>query len=401
MNADIKPPILIIYGPTGVGKTDFALNIASKIPAEIINMDVGQLYAPLSIGTAKPDLSTVSVAHHGFDVLDKPENFTVKAYRILCEQLILDIAKRGKLPILVGGSGFYLKSLFFPPQELGQELDSYGTEYDCDTDTSDYGKSVNEEKSDTGDYYGKSVCEEKNRANQANQSSYCLWLQLQAIDPVRASHIHPQDTYRIKRALDIWLKTGKKPSDCKPYFNPIAIGSAHIVFLARDKKELYDRINQRVDLMIDAGWLEEVKKLLKTPWELFIRHKKLIGYNELIDFLQAAPDQKTHSKTTHGQGTHGTESAHADFASVLVAIKQRTRHYAKRQFTFWRTFALLCAHRQTNEPAVELPTLFLESVNLTLPSVDLYINQLVEELKIQKLRMVKNENMKNGNSDEE
>jgi len=330
-----KPHVLIIYGPTGVGKTDFALQIASQIPAEIINMDVGQLYTPLSIGTAKPDLSSVTVPHHCFDLLNTPEHFTVTAYRALCEKVLCDIWNRGKLPILVGGSGFYLKSLFFPPRQV----ESTEMTEVADTDT---------------------------KVTNNNTDSDHLWRQLYVIDPARAEKINQQDIYRIKRALTIWQQTGKKPSECKPLFEPIA--DAHIIFLSRDRTELYDRINQRVDQMIEQGWLEETRSLLNTPWEQFIQHKKLIGYNELIDFLHIG--EPLYKSLVDRQSIRDSQT----MQSVLASIKQRTRHYAKRQFTFWRMFFGLCAQHKLSMPGSE--TLCLEEVNLTLQSNQLYSNQL-------------------------
>jgi tRNA dimethylallyltransferase len=112
------PCVLIITGPTAVGKTDFALEIARYLPAEIVNADMGQLYTPLAIGTAKPDWKTFTIKHHLFDLIDGPENFTVMRYYQQATATILDIARRGKIAIVVGGSGFYVKSLLFPPRQI-------------------------------------------------------------------------------------------------------------------------------------------------------------------------------------------------------------------------------------------------------------------------------------------
>ncbi|MCX5924752.1 MAG: tRNA (adenosine(37)-N6)-dimethylallyltransferase MiaA [Candidatus Dependentiae bacterium] len=354
-----KPHVLIIYGPTGVGKTDFALQIASQIPAEIVNMDVGQMYAPLTIGTAKPDLNSVTVPHHCFDLLNTPEHFTVTAYRALCETVIQDIWKRGKVPILVGGSGFYLKSLFFPPQQI-DSVDSL-------VDSAE-------------------LIENSENNSEDNVDSAHLWQQLYDIDPDRAEKINIKDTYRIKRALTIWRTTGKKPSECKPQFDPIS--DAHIVFLTRDRKELYDRINQRVDQMMDEGWLEETKALLNTPWEQFIQHKKLIGYNELVDFLRT-PELVTDKQSALYNHTKGTVIS-TDINTVLTGIKQRTRHYAKRQCTFWRMFADMCAGEQQDADATHCASLWLDTVNLTLQPIHLYSNQLYIKQLAQALMVYKN-----------
>ena len=187
-----KPSVIIVYGPTGVGKTDFALKIAECLPVEIINMDVGQLYTPLSIGTAKPDMRTVPVAHHGFNVLSEPEHFTVVAYRTLCEQLIKDIWSRGKVPVLVGGSGFYLKSLFFPPLSAENEKDvddagniAVGREKEeqlLSMCTTLYDREKEEQLLSMRAILYNKVYNEDNE----NEDSDYLWRSLHAIDPVRA-----------------------------------------------------------------------------------------------------------------------------------------------------------------------------------------------------------------------
>ena len=107
--------MLIIYGPTGVGKSDLACTIAEKVPAEIVNADMGQLYTPLSIGTAKPNWQQEPSRHHLFDVMNEPRNCTVIEYRQMLKMVLQDIWSRGKLPIVVGGSGFYVQSIFYPP----------------------------------------------------------------------------------------------------------------------------------------------------------------------------------------------------------------------------------------------------------------------------------------------
>ena len=107
--------MILVYGPTGVGKTAFVDELAQSIPAEILNADMGQLYVPLTIGTAKPDWRNAPVPHHLFDIINEPVRYTVVAYRALVKETMQAIWKKNKIPILVGGSAFYLKSLFFPP----------------------------------------------------------------------------------------------------------------------------------------------------------------------------------------------------------------------------------------------------------------------------------------------
>ncbi len=309
--------LLIIFGPTGVGKTDFALKVADSVPSEIVNMDMGQLYTPLSIGTAKPDWRNQKVPHHLFDCVDEPRNFSVTEYRARVLPLLDEIWQRGNLPILVGGSGFYLKSLFFPLQaESADEHESF-----------------------------------------SHKTTFELWEDLYTVDPDRAQKIHKNDAYRIKRALMIWYATGKKPSQHVTTYEPLS-DNFQLLFLTRNRTELYERIDERVKQMMQQGWLQEVQALAHTDWEIFLRTKKLIGYNELLDYC-----------------AHGDNSA-SRLDEVVTDIQQRTRHYAKRQGTFWRMLEKELKH------AVEAANqhngqVIIEQINLTLLDVDLYLKQLL------------------------
>ena len=320
-----KPLVLIIFGPTAVGKTDFALEVASQIPAEIINGDTGQLYTPLTIGTAKPDWRNEPVVHHLFDIIDEPINYTVIEYRKRLLITVNDIFKRGKLPIIVGGSGFYLKSLFFPPR-----VDVAATEPSEQIDLEQY--------DDTQ-----------------------LWDLLASIDKKRAEQIHKDDSYRLKRALTLWQQTGKKPSTLMPVYKPPM--NFLLLYLSRDRKQLYDRINLRTKQMVTGGWIAEVARLVDTPWEPFLREKKLIGYDVLLDYLAGEQTEETLKK-------------------AIDCIAQRTRHYAKRQKTFWNSFS-----RQIQKAAESFydPTQIIseaKSINLTLLDRDLYIKQLLKMLRV-------------------
>lgn len=266
--------IIIISGPTGVGKSDFAHSFAQRVGGAIINADVGQVYTPLSIGTAKPSLHDTVVPHYLFNYIDTPEHFSVAAYRRAVVDIVHTLWARGIVPIIVGGSLFYINSLFFPPSV---ELSSDASLHTRDDTTGD------------------------------------LWQQLYEIDPDRAHEIHPSDRYRVQRALTIWRATGKKPSLYKPAFSPIA--DACVIFLHRDRQDLYDRINRRVISMFNYGWEEEVAQLDHT-WYAFLQHKRLIGYPDIISYL-----------TSH--------DIHKD--DLIADIQKNTRKYAKRQITYWRS----------------------------------------------------------------
>jgi tRNA dimethylallyltransferase len=312
-----KPLILIIYGPTGVGKTEVSLSFAKHLPAEIINMDVGQFYTPLSIGSAKPDWRNNPISHHLFDILDEPRDCTVQEYRDLLKQTVKDVISRGNLPILVGGSGFYLRSMLFPPR-------------------------VQTDKVDIAHFY---------------KSDASFWHELHAIDPQRAAQIDPADTDRIKLALEIWHETGKLPSSFVPEYDPIV--DFILLFLERDRDQLNVRINDRVVQMMNDGWLEETEQLLGTPWESFIRRKKIIGYNEIIDFLRGERSEK-------------------DYTSMIDIIRNKTRQYAKRQFTFWRKL-----RREIEQASVSCKNAVnvIETANLTNGDIHLYISKLLPRLK--------------------
>lgn len=308
--------IFIIFGPTGAGKTDLALRIAEHTPAEIINMDVGQFYTPLSIGTAKPDWHASPVAHHLFDIINKPKHLTVIEYRNKLQPILNTIWRNKKLPIVVGGSGFYLKSLFFPPRMT--EIDTSSKEY-CSPHVD-------------------------------------LWKSLQIIDPVRAAQVDKNDIYRIKRALEIWHTTGQLPSAYVPLYKPLA--NYFLVFATREKYDLYTRINGRVIQMIDNGWVDEVKKLQDTDWVPFIQAKKIIGYDDILRYLAGNQSEQ-------------------NLLNTIKIIQKRTRHYAKRQHTFWRMLEKKLkgtAFKNTKQ------AIAIESVNLTLVKLHLYIKQLLERL---------------------
>lgn len=288
-----KKRIVVLYGPTGVGKSDIAERIASILPAVIVNLDMGQCYTPLSIGTAKPDWQRSPIPHYLFDILDTPENFSAYAYKNALEKVLESVWQQGKIPILVGGSGFYLKSLFFPPS-------------------------------------GQEVVGEGNPAEHEEKEN--LWEIINSIDPERAALIHPHDTYRLQRAYALWKKTGRKPSHLKPSYSSLA--PSLIVCLTRDRQELYQRIDSRVLEMFKQGWVAEVERLAGSAWEDFLREKKLIGYDDIIRYL-------------HKEG---------DFEGLISTIQQKTRNYAKRQLTFWRMFErqLSLADTQAHHTALQV-----------------------------------------------
>lgn len=311
-----QPFVLVIYGPTGVGKSDIAHELAQQGPFEIVNMDMGQFYVPLTIGTAKPAWRSFSTPHHLFDIINEPKNCTVAEYRALVLPLIDDIWRRNKMPIVVGGSGFYLKSLLFPPR--------------------------------AGKLHG----------SVRDESTEQLWYELYQIDSIRATQIDKNDRYRIVRALDIWYETKQLPSSYQPQFAPPA--PFFILFCTRDKEDLYSRINRRVVAMVEQGFVEEVRQLQGGPWQKFIEEKKIIGYPELFAYLASAPTMQR-----------------LDLAVRL--IQQKSRHYAKRQLTFWKMLKKEVAQAMAQESTQPFD-LIMQEINLTGVDHHLYIKQLLWRL---------------------
>jgi tRNA dimethylallyltransferase len=255
---------------------------------------------------------------------------------------------QNKLPILVGGSGFYLKSIFFPPSYLIHLSDN-----PFDTVHSEL---VEE----------RAIRLRQGYAGQDGIGKKIEWDELNQIDPIRAAAIGKQDRYRIGRALDIWYTTGIKPSEHTAVYQ--APASFSLIFLTRSRQELYTRINDRVDMMMRHGWLAEVEVLYQTDWETFLFKKKLIGYNELLQYLHDIKNDV---------GEH--ETAEEKLRATIDTIKQRTRHYAKRQHTFWRMLKKMLEHELTDK-RVSNTRSSIEEINLTLLNLDLYITLLSDRL---------------------
>lgn len=315
--------IIIISGPTGVGKTDFVKELNEQLPCEVINADIGSFYTPLSIGTAKPDWQNEKVPHHLFDIICEPENLSVVKYREMVQELIVQIQERGNIPVIVGGSVFYVYSLFFKQTETPQ------------------------------------VCTLLVKALE-EKNVHDLWQELYEVDEQRAKAIHKNDKYRLVRALSLIQSGQKKASEYCAQFAPL--DSFYFIEMQRDKKQLHDQINKRVDVMMDTGWLQEVQLLLGTPWEDFLMHKKMIGYDLIIQYVHES-----------GSG--------AEYEQLIERIGLATRQYAKRQVTFLKKL-----YRELKEHLEQ--TGFdgsIDQINLTLCDHRLYIKQLVSSFKKENL----------------
>jgi len=284
MSAINKKFVILISGPTGVGKSNIVQCIADEYgqnvlgsSIEVVNADIGSFYTHLTIGTAKPDWQNQSVPHHFFDVIDTTASWTAPQFREKLETLVQEIWSRGNIPVVVGGSAFYIQAFFYknhtmtlPSEDLIISLES--------------------------------------------QEPSELWEQLHQIDPQRAQKIEVNDHYRLVRALAIWHTQGQAPSDFQPIFNPIA--PFYFITLTRDRDQLYQMIDQRVHQMMEAGWLDEVRSLIDDEeWVDFLLKKKMIGYDLLAGYLLGYQSEQS-------------------LEEITGLIAQRTRNYAKRQITF-------------------------------------------------------------------
>ena len=271
--------LVIITGPTGIGKTELSLELAKKYKGEIISSDSMQIYKKLNIGTAKIDLNKTSILHHMIDIIEPSDNFTVADFKNQAKKIITDINNRGGLPFLIGGTGLYINSLVY-------NLDFTETEPDYDY-------------------------RDELREILDQEGSEFLYEKLQEQDRAMAEKIHKNNAQRIIRALEI-LKSGNKKGDNfreeNKDYNLIYIG------LNMDRAKLYEKINQRVDKMIDLGLVDEVKNLLDEGLDKNSQSLKAIGYKEVISYLDGI----------------------IDFDEMVDLIKKNSRHYAKRQLTWFR-----------------------------------------------------------------
>lgn len=277
--------IIIIAGPTAVGKTDLSLALAHTLQTEIISADSVQIYNGLDIGSAKPTLDEMAgIPHHLIDVVEPTEAFSVSDYVKLAKKEIKRLHEMGKIPVIVGGTGLYINGLLY-------EMD-----------------------------FGESCADAEFRAEMEaladSSGAMAVYERLLSCDPVAAKRIHPNNLKRVIRALEINHVTGKPMADFAKAPTKTTDYEVILIGLTRGRDVLYERINKRVDLMFSAGLLDEVKKLKNSGLDDSFQSMQGIGYKEVLSYLEGR----------------------INYEQMIDEIQQGSRHYAKRQFTWFKRY---------------------------------------------------------------
>lgn len=278
------PQIITIAGPTASGKTALSIQLAKELGGEIVSCDSMQVYKDMDIGTAKPTLEEQEgIPHHMLSVAEPWEDFSVSRYCAMADPIVEDILRRGKSPIIVGGTGLYMDALirgnaFAPCPSTGRR--------------------------------------EELEALAASQGIEAVIEKLQKVDPESAARLHPSDQKRIIRAMEVYLETGmtitehnRKTQEIPPKYQPI-----RFALTDRQRQTLYDRIDRRVDAMVEAGLMEEIQGLLARGIPEKCTAMQAIGYKEFVAAL-------------HGE---------CSMDEAARQVKQSSRRYAKRQLTWFR-----------------------------------------------------------------
>lgn len=287
--------VIVITGPTAVGKTKLSIEIAKRLQTDIINGDAYQIYQKMNIGTAKPtDDEKQGVIHHYMDFLDSSKTYSIAEFQKGVRECIDDLTSKNKLPLIVGGSGLYIDSVIKNYQFLEEKRSNEQSKYDSLT---------NEE----------------------------LHQVLANLDHDKASEIHPNNRKRVLRAIELISSNVDNTSRSKK--NEL-VYDALIIFLNDNRESLYDRINKRVDKMLADGLIEEVKNIGINNYSM--TSKVAIGYKEVIQYL----------------------NNEIDYNEMVELIKKNSRHYAKRQFTWFK-----------NQDNCQVVNINLEDFNKTIDEV--------------------------------
>lgn len=278
-----KSKVIVICGPTASGKTALSIELAKQINGEIISADSMQIYKDMNIGTAKPtEEEKQGIQHYLIDIISPEQRYSVADYKIEAKKAIKEIIKKGKVPIIVGGTGLYIDSLIY-------EIEYPNIEFD--------------------EKYRKNL-ERQVKENGLSQ----LYEQAKKIDPEAIKKISENDEKRILRILEIYHATGKNKTEVEKESRKKEVEYDYKVYAIEwNRQILYDRINKRVDIMIKSGLIAEVKKILEK-YHKFPTAMQGLGYKEVVEFLEG--------KITEEE--------------MVEKIKMETRRYAKRQLTWFR-----------------------------------------------------------------
>ena len=277
---------LAITGPTASGKTSLSLFIAKHFDGEIISCDSMQIYREMNIGTAKATAEEQAVVpHHLIDIVSPLESYSAQNYRADAIACAEEIVGRGKLPVFVGGTGLYIDTVMRP---ISTESPESSSEY-----------------------------REKILASlKSDEDITALWQRLQAVDPESAEKIHKNNIQRVIRALEIYDTTGKPKSliDKESLSAPSDVDVKMITIDFHDREKLYERVNKRVDLMIEEGLIDEVKSLYDRGLLVGKTASQAIGYKEIVEYIEGK----------------------CSLCEAVEKLKISTRRYAKRQLTWFR-----------------------------------------------------------------
>ncbi len=281
---DKKRPLIILTGPTAVGKTELSIKLAKAVNGEIISADSIQVYRHMDIGSAKVTTEEMDgVKHYLIDVLDPADEFNIYVFKKMAMEAIEEIYAKGKIPIIAGGTGFYIQSILYDIEFSEEE----------------------------GDKTYRHMLE--NKAKEEGVS--VVHKMLEEVDPKAALEIHENNLKRVIRALEYYKETGQRISEHneeqKQKESPY---NFRYYVLNMDRDKLYDRINLRVDIMLDNGLVDEVKKLKNMGYANNLVSMQGIGYKEIRDYVDGS----------------------CSYEEAIDILKKNTRHFAKRQLTWFR-----------------------------------------------------------------
>lgn len=279
-----KKPLIILTGPTAVGKTKASIGLAKAVDGEIISADSMQVYRHMDIGSAKIKPEEMEgIPHHLIDVLEPDDEFHVVKFQQLAKKAMRKIWERGHIPIVTGGTGFYIQALL----------------YDIDFDENEK----------------KDACRKELEAYAREHGAEALHEKLALVDPSSAEMIHPNNIKRVIRALEFYEQTGKRISEHNETQRQRESPYAFAYFvLTDDRAHLYERINRRVDQMIEEGLVNEVQALKDKGYTKQLVSMQGLGYKEILDYLDG----------------------NCTLEEAIYTIKRDTRHFAKRQLTWFK-----------------------------------------------------------------